>query len=232
LGRDEQASPAFAAAEAAHEPVEAAHEPVAAAVVHAVLEQLGAAVSPVAVLVVNVPADLAHVAPVVAAADDLHAALVDSAQVLIHDAFVVVAAAAAQLHVAAVAVAVVLVLRRVHLAAVAVAQVLPHVQLAPHHGRLAVVRFAAVVAAVRHGEVRVVQWLRHAAVERVEPAAEQPVVVKFAQLVVHRVRDAHLAPGTSVPSHDQAPYSRGDPWPDQDGIAGLPVRCSRSQSCR
>jgi hypothetical protein len=226
LGPDVQASPAFAVAE--HEAV----QPVAAAVVRAVPGPLAAAVLPVAVPVVNVPADPAHVASAVAVAADLHAALVGSALELIPDAFVVVAVAAEQLHVAVVAVVVVLVLRRVHLAVVAVAQVLPHVQLAPHHGRLDAARFAVVVAAAQCAAVRVVQWLRHAVVERVEPAAVQPVVVTFALLVVHRVHDAHLAPGTSVPSHDPVLYSRGGPWPDQDGIAGLRVRCSQSQSCR
>ena len=226
LGLDVRASLAFAVAEAAH-------EPVAAAVEHVAQGPLAVAVLPVAVPVVNVPADpAAHVASVVAVAADSHEAPVGSALELIHDAFVVVAAAEEQLHVAVVAVVVVLVLRRVHLAVVAVAQVLPHVQLGPHHGQLDAARFAAAVAAVRCAAVRVVQWLRPAAIERVEPAAEQLVVVQVAPLVVHRVHDAHLAPGTSVPSHDPVLYSHGDPWPDQDGIAGLPVRCSRSQSCR
>ena len=193
LRLDVQPFPAFAVAEAAH----AVEQPVSAAVVRAVL-------------VVNAPAGLAHVAPAVAAAADLHAALVGSALVLIHDAFVVVAAAAEQLHVAVVAVAVVLVLRRVHLVAVAVAQVWPHVQLAPHHDQLDAVRFAAVVAAVRHGEVHVVNSQRHVAPAQVE-LAEQQVVVTFAPLVVHRVRDVHRAPGTSVPSHDPVPYSHADP---------------------
>ena len=164
-------------------------------------------------------AEAAHAVEQPAAVVVERVALVGSALAPIHDAFVVVAAVAEQLHVAVVA-AVVPGLRRVHLAAVAVAQVLLLVQLAPHHARLAAARSAGVVAPARYAAVRVAQLQRRAAVE---PAVEQPVV---AQLVVHHVRDAHLAPGTSVPSHDPAPYSRAVAWPDQDGIAVLPVRCS------
>ena len=148
---------------------------------------------------------VAEVAHVVAVAAVLHVALVGYAPVLVHDAFVVVVAAAAQLHGALVAaVAVVLVLRHVRPAVAVVAQVLPPVQLSPHHDRLG-------VAPARRAAVRVARLQRHDAAEPVEPAvAEQPVVVTFA-LAVHHDRDARLAPGTSVPSHDPAQYSRGDP---------------------
>ena len=199
-----------------------AAQPVEAVVVRAA----PAAVGPVA----GALAEPAHVASAVAVADVLHAVLVDSEPVLIHDAFVVVAAAAAgQLHVA-VPVSVVLVLRLVRPVAVVVAQVAPHVQPAAHfaHVPLVAVRsavVAAVVAAVAPCDVvRGVYLLTHAAVEQIELAVEeQPVVAPSA---VHRVHDAHLAPGTSVPSHAQAPHSRGGPSPDLVGIAALLVLCS------
>src|SRR6185369_13042615 len=97
--RASAAFPAFALASAVR-----VIQPVAAAVVRA---------EPVAGVPVAVAlADPAHVASAVVVADDLHAAPVDFAPVLIRDAFVVGAAAAEQLHVVA-PVAVVLVLRLV-----------------------------------------------------------------------------------------------------------------------
>lgn len=109
---DAQASAALPAVAVA-----AAVPQVAVEVEHAVPE-LAAVVAPA----VNALADPAHVASAVAAADVLHAVLVDSEPVLIHDASVVVAAVAEQLRVVvAVVVAVALVLRRVRPAAVVVA---------------------------------------------------------------------------------------------------------------
>lgn len=135
---------------------------------------------------VNALVDPAHVASAVAVADGLHAALVGSAPVLIHDAFVVVAAAAEQLRVVVVAVAAALVLRLVHLAAVVVAQVALHVQLALHHDRLGVV-------AVRRGAVRVARRHCHAAVEPVAPVA-QLAATMFAPFVARHVPVARLSP--------------------------------------
>jgi hypothetical protein len=63
-------------------------------------------------------------------------------------------------------------------------------------------------------------------VELVDPAAEQPAVVMFALLAEHHGRDAHLAPGTSVPSHDPALHSRGDPSLSSDGTATPPAPSS------
>ena len=144
----------------------------------------------------------------------------------------VVAAAAEQLRVvvAAVAVAGALVLRRVRPAAVVVAPVALRVQLAV---LLLHVLFAAepsavvaAAAAVAQGvSVRVEHYHYHAAVERVA-LVEQRVVTTFAPFAVHRVRDARLSSGTSVPSRDQARYPRADPSPDSDGIAVLLVLCS------
>ena len=95
---------------------------------------LVAAVVVRAVLVVNAPAGLAHASSEVAAAADLHVVPVGFAPALIHDASVVVAAAAEQLRVVVPVVAVELVLRRVRPEVAVGAQVLPHVQLAPHQG--------------------------------------------------------------------------------------------------
>ena len=138
---------------------------------------------------------------------------VGSAPEPVHDAFVVAVAAAEQLRAAvvpAVVVVVVLVLRLFRLAAVVVVLVAPHVQLAPRrlHARLDAV---------------------HAAVEPVEPAVEEQLVVfgvvPFAPFVVHRVHVARLSPGTSVPSHDRGQYSRANPLRDLDGMAVLQVSC-------
>jgi hypothetical protein len=183
--RASAALPAFAVAAPVAVP------PVAVVVVRAEL----AVVAPVA----DALADPAHVASAVAAADVPHAVLVDSEPVRIHDASVVVAAAAVaeQLRVVA-AVAVVRVLRPVRLAAVVVAQVELRVQLAPHHDRLGAA--PALCAAVRVGHVQY-----HAGIEQAGPAAEQPVVASFV-LAEHHVRDAHLSLGTSVPSRAQVQY--------------------------
>jgi hypothetical protein len=147
----------------------------------------------------------AVVVPVVAVAAALHVAPVDYAPELIHDAFAVVVAAAAQLHGAlVVAVAVVLVLRHVRPAAAVVAQVLPPVQLSPHHDRLG-------VAPARRAAVRVQHVQCHALAEQAGPVVEEQLVVVMFALAVHPDHDARLAPGTSVPSHDPAQYSRGNP---------------------
>ena len=175
--------PAFALASAVR-----VIQPVAAVV---------ARVAPAAALAVaGALADPAHVAFAVAVVGDLLAVPVDCAPVLTRDAFVVVAAAAEQLHVVAL-VSVVLVLRLVRPAVVVVAQVVLRVQLAVHlpHVPLVAVRSAVVAAPAPHDVVRVVYPLTHAAVEPVELAVEeQPVVETFAQLVVHHVPVAHLAP--------------------------------------
>ena len=137
-------------------------------------------------------ADPAHVASAVVVADDRHAVLVDSAPVLIHGAFVVVAAAAEQLRVVAPD-AVVLVLRLFR-PAVVVAQVARRVQPAAHfaHVPLVAVRSAVVVAPAPCAVVRVVYPLTHAAVEPVELAVEEQLVV--ARFAVRRVPVAHLSP--------------------------------------
>ena len=180
--RASAAFPAFALASAVR-----AIQPVAAAVVR---------VEPVAGVPVAVAlADPAHVASAVVVADDLHAALVDFAPVLIRDAFVVGAAAAEQLRVVAL-VSVVLVLRLVRPAAVVVAQVELPVQPAAHlqHVPLVAVHSAVVAAVAPCAVVRVVYPLTHAVVEPVELvvlAVEEQLVV--APFVVHRVPLAHLA---------------------------------------
>ena len=201
----------FALAEAAH-----------------VVAPLGAAVVVPSEPVAGALADPAHVASAVVVADDLHAVLVDSAPVLVHDAFVVVAAAVEQLRVVAVvAVAGVLVLRLVRPAAAVVVQVARRVQLAAHVANVLFVAAPSVVVAVvaQRAAVRAAHSLGHAAVEQAGPAAEQPVVVLFV-LAVHRVRDARLSPGTSDPSHARVQYSRAGPSPDSAGMAALPVLCS------
>jgi len=118
--------------------------------------QLAAAVVVRAEPVAAALADPAHVASAVVVADDLHAVLVDYAPALIQDAFVVVAAVAEQLHVAA-PVAVFLVLRLVRPAVVVVAQVALRVQPEAHfaHVPLVAVRFVAVAAPARCAVVRV-----------------------------------------------------------------------------
>jgi hypothetical protein len=114
------------------------------------------------------------------------------------------------------------VLRLVHPAAVVVAQVALRVQPAAHfeHVLLVAVRSVVVAALARCDVVHVAHYRCHA--ELAEPAEPQ-VVTTFAPFAVHRVRDARLAPGTFVPSHDRAPYSRAGPSPDSDGTAWLPV---------
>ena len=136
---------------------------VAAVVATVALEPLAAAVP-----VVNALADPAHVSSVV----------VD---------------AAAELHVV-VAVAAELVLRRVRPVAVVVAQVALCVRLAVHlqHVLLVAVRSAVVVAPAPCAVVRVVYPLTHAAVEPVELAVEEQLVV--ARFAVRRVPVAHLSP--------------------------------------
>lgn len=199
---------------------------VAVAVATVALEPLAAAAP-----VVNALADPAHVSSAVAVADELDVAPVGFAPVLIHDAFVVVAAAAEQLRVVvAVAAAVALVLRHVRPAAVVVAQVLPHVQLALHpHAPLDAVRSAVVVAVARRDAVRAAHWQRHGqchvATEPVAPV-EQPVGQTFVRFAAHHVRDVRPSPGTSVPWHDPAPDSRAYPWRDSAGMAALQVWCS------
>ena len=184
--RASAALPAFAVAAPVAVP------PVAVVVVRAEL----AVVAPVA----DALADPAHVASVVAAADDLHAALVDSAPVLIHDAFVVVAVAAEQLRVAAL-VAVVRVLRHVRPVAVVVALVVRHVQPAAHllHVQLDAVRSVVVAAAAVAvvalcAALRVVPHLYHVAVEPPEAPVEPPVLTTFAPFAVHRAPVVHLSP--------------------------------------
>jgi hypothetical protein len=199
---DGLASVAFAVAAALHEVV-----PLAAVAVVRVEPLLGG------------PADLAHVASAAVGADDFHVAPVGSAPEPVHDAFVVAAAAAGQLRVVvAAAVAVVQVLRLSRLAAVVVAPVGLHVQLAPHllHVPLDAVHSADGVAPVRRAADRVAPWPPHAAIEPVEPAAEEQLVVfavvtKFVPFVAPPVHVARLSPGTSVPSHDREQYSRVDP---------------------
>ena len=146
-------------------------------------------------------AEAAHVvAPLVVAAVERVApvaveqvALVDFAPELIHDAFVVVAAAAEQLR-AVVAVVEVALVRRLFRPAAVVAQVEQPVQLAAHlaHVPLVAVRSAVVVAPARRDVVHVVYPLIHAAVELVALAVEEQRVV--APLAVHRVPGARLSP--------------------------------------
>lgn len=167
----------------------------------------------------------------VAVVHDSHVAPAGSAPELILDASVVAVVVAARLHVAAVAaaVAVVLVLRRVrHAAVVVVAQVSLHAQLVVHwlRVRLDADRFADVVVPARRVVVHVAQSHCHVVVELADPAAEQPAVVTFALLAEHHARDAHLSPGTSVPSRDRAPRSRGDPSLSSDGTATPPAPSS------
>lgn len=161
---------------------------------HEVEPPLAAAVVVLAEPVVVAPADLAHASSEVAAAAVLHVVPVDSVLAPVHDAFVVAAAVAEQLHVvaAAVAAAAELVLRRVRPVAVVVAQVVQHVRLAPLRDLLDAARSAGDVAPAPCVVVRVAQWQRHAAVEQVEPAAEQ-LVVTFVPFAVHRVPVARLS---------------------------------------
>lgn len=196
---------------------------VAVEVEHAVPE-LAAVVAPA----VNAPADPAHVSSAAAVAAVLLEAPVGFEPEPVHDAFVVVAAAAEQLRVAVVAVAVALVLRRVRPAVVVVAQVEQRVQPSAHFAHVPhVAARSVVVAAVAPcdaGRV-VLHGCQQAAVELVA-LAEQLAVTTFAPFAEHHVRDAHLSPRTSVPSRAQVQYSRAGPSPDSDGIAALSALCS------
>jgi len=149
--------------------------------------------------VVNELADPAHVASAVVVAAGLQAVLVGSARAPVHDAFVVVAAAAEQLRGVVVAVAVALVRRRVRPAVAVVAQVALHVQLAV---RLRCVprdaaRSADVVAPARCVAGRVARRRGHVATAPVA-LVEQPAATMFgktfAPFVVHRVPAARLSP--------------------------------------
>ena len=119
---------------------------------------------------------------------DAPVALVGSAQVRVHDAFVVVAAVVEQLHVVVAVAVVELVLRRVRPAAVAVAPVLLHVQLSAQllHDRRDAARSAGVVDPLQ------------LVARRVELAAEvvAQLVVTFAPLAVHPA--VHYAPAARL----------------------------------
>ena len=120
---------------------------------------------------------------------------------------VVVSAAVASASAVDVRVSVVAAVEPAVLAPVVLAQLHVHLALALADARSASVVHVAAVAAVAVFAAVAQRVVLHAAPDRDFLAARQAVAVVEPQ----PFHDARHAPGTSVPSHDPAPYSRGSP---------------------